>query len=55
MRTPEWTDIVKTGVYKELAPYDDDWYYIRGASMARHLYMRSPCGVGAFTVVYGGI
>merc|ERR1712141_726273 len=54
MRTPEWTDIVKTGVYKELAPYDDDWYYIRGASMARHLYIRSPCGVGAFTTVYGG-
>ena len=26
---PPWTDIVKTGVLKELAPYDPDWYYIR--------------------------
>jgi len=31
---PEWTDIVKTGRHKELAPYDPDWYYIRaGMSM----------------------
>ena len=26
---PSWTDIVKTGKLKELAPYDPDWYYIR--------------------------
>ena len=25
---PRWTDIVKTGVLKELAPYDPYWYYI---------------------------
>lgn len=28
MELPEWTDIVKTGVLKELAPYDPDWYYV---------------------------
>ena len=26
---PKWADIVKTGVHKELCPYDPDWYYIR--------------------------
>lgn len=26
---PKWADIVKTGIHKELAPYDPDWYYIR--------------------------
>ncbi|GMP57267.1 hypothetical protein CsSME_00021424 [Camellia sinensis var. sinensis] len=26
------TDIVKTGRFKELAPYDPDWYYIRTRS-----------------------
>lgn len=26
---PTWADIVKTGAFKELAPYDPDWYYIR--------------------------
>lgn len=29
MALPEWTDIVKTAKFKELAPYDPDWYYIR--------------------------
>jgi small subunit ribosomal protein S19e len=26
---PKWADIVKTGVAKELAPYDPDWYFVR--------------------------
>lgn len=29
LEVPPWVDIVKTGAYKELAPYDADWYYIR--------------------------
>ena len=55
MKVPDWVDIVKLGKFKELAPYDEDWYYIRAASVARHLYIRSPCGVGSFTKVYGGM
>ncbi|CAO2820586.1 unnamed protein product [Amaranthus hypochondriacus] len=51
---PPWTDIVKTGVLKELAPYDPDWYYIRAASMARKIYLRGGLGVGAFRRIYGG-
>ncbi|XP_057487917.1 40S ribosomal protein S19-3-like [Actinidia eriantha] len=54
MELPEWTDIVKTGTFKELAPYDPDWYYIRAASMARKIYLRGGLGVGAFTRIYGG-
>merc|ERR1712113_784334 len=30
---PSWVDIVKTGHYHELAPYDDDWFYTRAAAM----------------------
>jgi len=26
---PKWVDLVKTATFKELAPYDQDWYYIR--------------------------
>ena len=55
VRVPDWCDLMKTGVHKELAPYDDDWFFIRGASMARHLYIRAPVGVGAFCRMYGGI
>ena len=51
---PEWVDIVKTNVAKELAPYDEDWYYTRLASMARHIYVRSPIGVGTVCKMYGG-
>ncbi|KAJ8427999.1 hypothetical protein Cgig2_028009 [Carnegiea gigantea] len=51
---PPWTDIVKTGVHKELAPYDPDWYYIRAASIARKIYLRGGLGVGAFRRIYGG-
>ncbi|OTF81045.1 hypothetical protein BLA29_004805, partial [Euroglyphus maynei] len=42
LKVPDWSDLVKTAVYKELAPFDDDWFYTRCASVARHLYHRSP-------------
>merc|ERR1712157_324665 len=31
-----------------------EWFYVRCASLARHLYMRGNAGVGAFRKVYGG-
>merc|ERR1711976_435161 len=52
-KVPEWSDIVKLGRFNELAPYDEDWFYTRAASTCRHLYIRSPAGVGAFTKIYG--
>ena len=29
---PTWVDLVKTGHFKEQAPYDPDWYYIRAGT-----------------------
>src|SRR6056300_506062 len=43
---PVWSDTVKTACFKELAPYGDDWYYIRAASIARKVYLRPGVGVG---------
>ncbi|KAL7076940.1 hypothetical protein ACQ4LE_004137 [Meloidogyne hapla] len=54
IKVPEWADLVKLGRNKELAPINPDWYYVRVASIARRLYIRSPAGVGAFRKVYGG-
>ncbi|KVH92644.1 Ribosomal protein S19e [Cynara cardunculus var. scolymus] len=54
MELPEWTDIVKTATFKELAPYDPDWYFIRAASIVRKIYLRGGLGVGAFQRIYGG-
>ncbi|GMH95115.1 hypothetical protein TL16_g13081, partial [Triparma laevis f. inornata] len=51
---PNWADMVKTAVFKELAPYGDDWYYIRAASIARKIYLRPGTGVGALQKWYGG-
>merc|ERR1712113_930006 len=51
---PTWHNVVKTGHFKELAPYDEDWYYVRAASIARKVYLRKETGVGALRKVYGG-
>lgn len=34
---PKWADLVKTGVHKELAPYDPDWYFVRAGINQFHL------------------
>merc|ERR1712176_566939 len=54
LKVPDWVDIVKNSRRNELSPYDEDWYYTRAASVARHLYMRAPVGVGALCKMYGG-
>ncbi|RZF37719.1 hypothetical protein LSTR_LSTR003130 [Laodelphax striatellus] len=54
VKVPEWVDIVKNGKFKELAPYDQDWFFTRCAAIVRHIYFRSPVGVGAITKMFGG-
>ena len=51
---PKWVDVVKTGVHKELSPYDVDWYYVRAAAVARKVYLRQGTGVGALKKRFGG-
>ncbi len=53
LRVPAWNDLVKCATFNELAPVDPDWFYVRCASVARHLYVRR-AGVGALRKVYGG-
>ncbi|KAJ4351831.1 Protein component of the small (40S) ribosomal subunit [Didymosphaeria variabile] len=48
-----WVDTVKTGHSKELPPQDIDWYYVRAAAVARHVYMRKTVGVGRLRKVHG--
>jgi len=54
LEVPTWVDIVKTGAYKELAPYDPDWFYVRAAAVARHIYLRKQVGIGALSKLHGG-
>ena len=54
LQLPKWTDVVKTGTNKELAPYDPDWYYTRAAAVARKVYLQPGMGVGALQKKFGG-
>uniref|UniRef100_A0A8C6I3R8 Small ribosomal subunit protein eS19 n=1 Tax=Mus spicilegus TaxID=10103 RepID=A0A8C6I3R8_MUSSI len=54
LKVLEWVDTVKLAKHKELAPYDENWFYTRAASTARHLYLRGGAGVGSMTKIYGG-
>ncbi|RKF57219.1 40S ribosomal protein S19 [Golovinomyces cichoracearum] len=50
---PGWVDTVKTGPAKELPPQSSDWFYVRAASVARHVYLRKTVGVGRLRKVHG--
>ncbi|KAF1351216.1 40S ribosomal protein-like protein S19 [Delphinella strobiligena] len=50
---PGWVDTVKTGHMKELPPQSIDWYYVRAAAVARHVYLRKTVGVGRLRKVHG--
>merc|ERR1711931_48257 len=54
LKVPEFVEIVKTSKGKELGPTDPDWFYIRAAAVARHVYLRPNIGVGAVRKIYGG-
>ncbi|KAH7556368.1 40s ribosomal s19 [Bipolaris maydis] len=48
-----WVDTVKTSHSNELPPQDIDWFYVRAAAIARHIYMRKTVGVGRLRKVHG--
>jgi len=51
---PSWVMFVKTGTHKERQPDDDDWWYVRCASVLRKIYTNGPVGVEKLRSVYGG-
>lgn len=53
LKVPEFVEIVKTSKGAELGPTDPDWYYVRAAAVARHVYLRPNVGVGAVRKIYG--
>ena len=42
IQLPSWVDIVKTAPFKELAPYDPDWYYIRAGRDSVLYFLQCP-------------
>ncbi|MBT3642909.1 30S ribosomal protein S19e [archaeon] len=50
---PEWVAFVKTGTSRERPPVDEDFWYIRSASILRQLYIKGVVGVGKLRSRYG--
>ncbi len=54
IKPPIWAGFVKTGVHKERAPVDPDWWYKRAAAVLRSVEMLGPIGVSKLRTKYGG-
>ncbi|KAG2335753.1 hypothetical protein BDR05DRAFT_897835 [Suillus weaverae] len=54
LEVPTWSHLTTQTGITELAPYDPDWYYVRAAAVARHIYLRKDVGIGALTKLHGG-
>lgn len=55
LKQPEWALFVKTGQQKERAPMQEDWWYVRGASILRKFALDSSVlGVNKLRSAYGG-
>ena len=51
---PPWAMFVKTGVHKERAPIQTDWWYLRSASVLRKVYLEGHVGIQRLSAEYGG-
>jgi small subunit ribosomal protein S19e len=50
---PQWATFVKTGSSRDKVPDQNDWWYIRAASIMRKVYVYGPIGVETLRVNYG--
>lgn len=51
---PEWARFAKTGIHREKAPLNPEWWFPRVASIARKVYMHGPIGTIHLAQEYGG-
>ncbi len=54
IQVPDWAMFVKTGVHKEKAPDQPDWWYLRLSALLRSVYVKGPIGVSKLKGKYGG-
>jgi small subunit ribosomal protein S19e len=54
LKPPEWVYFVKSGSHAERPPQQEDFWYIRCASLLRYLYINGPIGVSRLRHKYGG-
>jgi len=51
---PDWAFFVKTGVSRERPPLQEDWFFVRAASILRTVAMHGPIGTQKLRTKYGG-
>jgi len=54
VKAPEFSKLVKTGVSRERAPDQEDWWYIRMAATLRKYYTKQTLGVNILRGYFGG-
>ena len=52
---PVWASYVKTGSFKQHAPQDPNWWFVRSASLLRKVYVSGPIGTSHLRKAYGGL
>ncbi|MFH0890087.1 MAG: 30S ribosomal protein S19e [Candidatus Aenigmatarchaeota archaeon] len=50
---PQWSKFVKTGAAKVRNPDDQNWWFVRTASILRRIYIDGPGGTSRLRTVYG--
>ncbi len=54
VQEPDWSKFVKTGIHKEKAPDQTDWWFDRTSAVLRSVYVQGPVGVSRLKAKYGG-
>jgi len=54
VKAPEFTEFIKTGISRERAPENDDWYYVRLAATLRKYYTKKALGINILRGYFGG-
>ena len=51
---PAWATVAKSGANAELPPEQDDFWYVRAASLLRKVAIDGPVGIERLSTEYGG-
>jgi small subunit ribosomal protein S19e len=54
IKPPVWAPFVKTGMSRERAPVQNDWWFIRSAAILRKLFTLGPIGSQKLRNIFGG-
>ena len=55
VQIPDWASFVKTGVSKQRAPQNKDFWYIRCSSILKKINKFGPIGTNRLSKFYGGL